>query len=475
MLDSSMRAVILELRKKGHGRKKIARALGISRNTVKKVLRSGSKEAPKIEREEKLLPHLDRVRELHAVCRGNLVRVHEELEHDGVEIPYSSLTSFCRRYGIGVKEKRRSGRYYFRPGQEMQHDTSPHKVEVGGRERNLQCASEVMCYSRMIFIQIYEVYNRFLSKVFLTDAFKYFQGVAERCMIDNTSVIVAYGTGKNAVMAPEMDSFAKRFDFKFEAHEVGDANRSGRVERPFSFIEGNFYPGRTFEDLKDLNKQARDWCDQVNHSFKRHIQAKPIELFQAERPYLKPLPIFIPEVYALHERIVDVEGYVALHTNRYSAPDKLIGRRVQVKETKDRVGILHNHKEIVEHERQESGSRLRMTLPEHRFTGRWKKKPDGLPASPEEKALRQAAPELGKLVDILKRKKPGRPLRHIRKLYRMFIDYPTETLCKAVTAALNHGLFDLGRIERMVLRSIAGDFFRLSINQILEEDDTDGR
>jgi hypothetical protein len=44
--------------------------------------------------------------------------------------------------------------------------------------------------------------------------------------------------------------------------------------------------------------------------------------------HLKPLPVWIPQVYRLHERIVDVEGYVALHSSRYSAPVAWIGRRV---------------------------------------------------------------------------------------------------------------------------------------------------
>jgi hypothetical protein len=47
-------------------------------------------------------------------------------------------------------------------------------------------------------------------------------------------VILARGSGKNAVVAPEMEAFGKRFGFLFVAHAVGDANRSARVERPFS-------------------------------------------------------------------------------------------------------------------------------------------------------------------------------------------------------------------------------------------------
>ncbi|MEL6185075.1 MAG: hypothetical protein AAFU79_10660 [Myxococcota bacterium] len=65
-------------------------------------------------------------------------------------------------------------------------------------------------------------------------------------MIDNSSVIIAQGRGKDARPTPAMQALAHRFGFRFEAHAVGHANRSGRVERPFRYIENNFYKGRTF-------------------------------------------------------------------------------------------------------------------------------------------------------------------------------------------------------------------------------------
>ena len=74
-------------------------------------------------------------------------------------------------------------------------------------------------------------------------------------------------------------------------------------------------------DVADLNTQLRAWCERVNGKHKRTIKARPIELFATERGHLKPLPRHIPEVYALWRRTVDEEGYVHLHTNRYSVPE----------------------------------------------------------------------------------------------------------------------------------------------------------
>jgi hypothetical protein len=65
-------------------------------------------------------------------CKGNLVRVHEDLVAGGAVLSYQALTGFCRRQGIGQTPIKAAGQYHFEPGVEMQHDTSPHSVEVGG-------------------------------------------------------------------------------------------------------------------------------------------------------------------------------------------------------------------------------------------------------------------------------------------------------------------------------------------------------
>lgn len=461
MLDWDTRQAILTLRKKGLGTRAIARAVGISRNSVKKVLLSGCPDVPRIERAELASEHIDRVRELHVSCEGNLARVQEELAGQGVEIAYSTLTAFCRRHGIGVAPKVRAGRYHFGPAEEMQHDTSPHDVPVGGKRRRLQCASLVMCYSRMRFVQLYPVWNRFHAKVFLTDALVYFGGAAGRCVIDNSSVVIARGTGANAVPAPEMEAFAERFGFGFMAHELGDANRSARVEGPFWHVERNFYPGRRFSDLDDLNVQLGAWCEKVNASFKRALKARPSELFAVERPQLKPLPPWVPEVYALHQRMVDLEGYVSLHANRYSVSADLIGRRVEVRETKDRVRVFDGPRQDSVHVRLEPGAGRRSTLEHHRRDREIRRASKSAPAVREERELRAAGPEFGEMVDALRRRYVGRAVRAVRELHRMYLDYPDEPLKQALAECLKYGLADLKRLETMVLKRIAGDYFKL--------------
>jgi hypothetical protein len=324
----------------------------------------------------------------------------------------------------------------------------------------------------MLFAQCYPTFNRFYAKVFLVDALTSFGGAATRCVIDNSSIVIAQGTGRNAVPAPEMAALAERFDFVFLAHELGDKNRSGRVERPFHYIENNFYVGRTFTDRTDLNGQQLTWCDKANARPKQVLKnAKPIELFAAERPALQPLPPYVPEVYALHGRTVDVEGYVALHRNRYSTETELIGREVEVRETKDRVKIVFRHRVVTEHARAEDGAGARITLPEHRHTGRKYAKTGPAPLLPEETTLRAQGPAFVRFVDALKAIQGGRVRRTLLALHRLFLDYPTEPLGEVLAEALRYRLTDLERIERMLLRRLSGDLLRTGSRSDDEEED----
>jgi transposase len=457
MLSQAKRTTILELHAQGVSKHKISQALGISRVSIRRVIRSNSTALPELQRAERAEPWRQQILELFSRCKGNLVRVHEELIAAGANLSYPALTAFCRRHGIGQAAPVAAGQYHFEPGEEIQHDTSPHEVELGGRKRKVQTASAVLCYSRMLFFQCYPTFQRFDCKVFLTEALGYFGGASERIMIDNTHVVVLRGTGRDMVPVPKMAAFAERFGFCFVAHELGHANRSARVERPFWFIERNFLAGRTFSGWEDLNSQARQWCDKVNSTYKKHIRAVPRELFAVERVRLKPLPVWVPDVYRLYQRIVDMEGYIALHSNRYSVPLDWIGRRVEVRETKDRIEIQLDARHLVTHRRIAEAEDRRVILPEHRPPrGQRAQRPD---PHPEEKAILAAAPELADYVVALKQHSRKIITLALRQLWRLVREYPREPLLGAVRDAAHYGLYDLDRLERMILRRVAREYF----------------
>jgi hypothetical protein len=457
VLDEDTRTAILRLHAQGHGSRKIARALGIARDSVRRIISCGSASVPPLLRAERAEPWREQILELHARYEGHLGRVHDALTDLGAAVSYPALTAFCRRHGIGSAPPPPAGHYLFAPGQEMQHDTSPHHATVAGTVTRMQTASVVLCYSRMIFFQHYPRFTRFECKSFLAQAIDYFHGSASRCMVDNSNVVVAAGTGATMIPAPEMAAFAARYDFAFVAHEKGDANRSARVEAPFQRIEKGFLVGGKFTDWTDLNLKARATCEIWNAKYSTKLHASRRELFAAEQVYLKPLPLHVPEVYQLCTRIVDAEGYVNVNRVRYSAPYRLIGRSLEVRETLERVVLYDGPRRVASHARVHGPFDTRVTDPAHRPP-----RGQGLtrhrPPAPELIEILQIAPCLSGYLKAF-RQHVGERRAPLRRLLSMLRDYPRDAFLAAVADAERYRLFDLDRLEKMVLRRIADDYF----------------
>lgn len=468
MLDEVTRSAILRLRDEGHGTRRIARALGISRAAVRGVVERGSAEVPRLARTEIAEAHRAEILELHHSCKGNLVRVHEELVAAGATLSYQALTAFCRRHGIGHEPQKPAGRYHFKPGEEMQHDTSPHRIKIGGKDVPVETASLVLAHSRMLYFQHYPRFTRFVCKTFMHDALVYLGAACERCMIDNTHVVVLRGTGKEMVPVPEMEAFGDRYGFKWMAHERGDADRKARVERRFWWIESNFHAGREFASLDDANATAVAWCDKVNARHNKKLHAAPRELFAAERTHMTRLPDFVPDPYQLHDRIVDVEGYVTVHAMKYSAPYRLIGRRLEVRETRRKIELFEGPRSVGVHTKVVGKNSTHVTLPEHR-------PPRGTlaaarPPSTDEVTL-AAIPGIAEFIHALKDR--GHGLLAIRRLARMMREYPRAAFADAITTAAHYGLYDLHRVENMVLRNVGKDFFPRVLGDADDKDTDD--
>jgi hypothetical protein len=334
----------------------------------------------------------------------------------------------------------------------MQHDTSPYTIEIGGKKVKRQCASLVLGYSRRMHIRFYEKFDRFRCKVFLTEAFQAMGGTCGRCVIDNSHVVIVCGTGKNAQVSPEMEAFEKRFGFKFLAHELGHADRSGKVERPFWYIERNFLVGRRFKDDADLNAQAQAWlAEKADVRRLRELGASPRELFVAERPHLIQLPLYVPEVYQLHRREVDAYGYVHLHGMRYSAPAKALGQSLTVRESDKEVVLLRGHEELARHEKLTGADgRNQSTLVGHERRGR---RPSAV--LPEEMRLMGLGELMRSYLARLKKERGSHYAWSLRKLYALLCQHRTEDFLRAVAKAGEHGLFDVRRVEAIVLSELA--------------------
>jgi hypothetical protein len=414
--------------------------------------------APKESQWLSLIPTL---REVYTRCKGNAVRIQEILkaEYDA-DIAYSTLTRLIQEHALR-EPIRRAGEYHFDPGIEMQHDTSPHSVKLSDTIIKAQCASLVFAYSRRLYMQYYPCFTRFEAKTFLKEAFEFMQGNCQRCVIDNTSVILAAGSGADAVIAPEMAVFSRMFGFEFIAHRIGHADRKARVERPFYYIETNFLVGRTFNDWDDLNAQAKQWCINVtNKKEKRALGMSPDAAFIKEKPYLVPLPEVLPPIYEHVQRQVDSKGFINLDTNRYSVPEKLIGKQLDVYKYLNEVKIYYRHEEIAVHKRL-AGYRYGMSRIDSHHTKIHYQHINNIIKKTED-TLRQYHEIMDAYITSLKKHVRGFGARKLNRLLSLKHTYPAEAFLAAIKQAQHYGLYDLNRLEDLIIKLVAGNYFNLT-------------
>jgi hypothetical protein len=180
-----------------------------------------------------------------------------------------------------------------------------------------------------------------------------------------------------------------------------------------------------------------------------------------ERPHLRPLPDALPPVYELLERVVDLHGYVSIDTNRYSVPERFVGQSVAVYKLPAEIHVCRKGRTIAVHRRLIDGRDARRTLPDHhsipvrqnRGTAR------------EEALLSDDHPSLDRYVAALKQRSNGWGRRALRRLIGMKRTYPRGPFIAAIEQALRYGLFDLGRLEALILKQVAGDFFALDAGE----------
>jgi hypothetical protein len=257
-----------------------------------------------------------------------------------------------------------------------------------------------------------------------------------------------------------MAAFGATYAVAFVPHALGHPDRKARIERAFLFVERNFLAGRSFASWDDLNAQARAWCSEVaNAKPKRSLGMSPDAAYVLEKPYLKPLPAHPPAVFSTCYRSADQEGYVSLDTNRYSVPDRLIGKQLEVRKLASRVQVFFQGRQVADHPRAAHARDGRITDPAHHAPLSRRFAHQG--PAPEEACLRAKHAVLDRFVDLVKSRAYGRALLPLRRLLSLFRSYPERAFLDAVTDALSYGLTDLNRLESLILSHNTGDPFRL--------------
>lgn len=451
MITADKRKAVYLLHQQGMGVREIARHLDISPTTVMKIIDQKG-EMPQTIRKDKLHVDPQLLASLYRDCRGRAQRIYEKLnEEHGIAIGYSTLTQLLREHGFGAQRSQRCHQVDDAPGEEMQHDTSPYQVRIGSTLVKVQASLIYFRYSKVRYLKFYRHFKRFTMKCFLHEALLFWGYAAKVCIIDNTNLARLKGTGKNAVIVPEMMSFAKPYGFRFVCHEKGHANRKAGNERGFYTVETNFFPGRHFENLQDLNRQAFQWATQrsANRPTGR-TNIIPAKVFEYEKQYLKKLPTYIEPPYQVHKRGTDQYGYMVFKANYYWVPGTE-RPDVKVLEYADHLMVYQSRKLLGRYRLAPDGVKNEKISPDGAAKPLYQPKYRKKPTAHEEEKLRK----LDAVIDAyltFAMPKSGQPRhRFVRELYRLYASSAPAVFIQAVARAYKYRITSLQTLENIIV------------------------
>jgi len=467
MINPEKRKAIYLLNSEGMPIAKIAHSLQVDRKTVREIIRQKG-EMPDTTRNDTIDVDPQLLIRLYGQCDGYVQRIHEILDEEhGIRIGYSTLTSKIRDLELGKPKNRRCGRVDDVPGAEMQHDTTIYKVKIGNESFKLVASVLYLRYSKLRCLKFYRSFNRFKMKGFIHESLMFWGYSAPVCIIDNTNLARLRGTGKNAVIVPEMEQFARRYNFEFVCHKKGHANRKAGNERAFYTVETNFLPGRRFDSLKDLNRQAFEWSTvrMANRPISK-TGLIPSKTFEYEQSYLSKLPSYIESPYIELIRNIDEYGYVSVNANFYWVPG-LKRFEVKVLRYPDHIKIYHQRNLLIEHELEPEDVKNKSIFPSEYPKPKHRPRNSRKSTAVEEKKLRCVSDIVNAYLDFVTGKQAGRKKHHfIRQLYGLSQKMSSDLFNKTIRRALTYRIEDITTIERIAVLQMKEVDYRMPHTEI---------
>lgn len=322
---------IVTLAGDGMSRRAIARAVGVSRNTVKVVLRAHAtartaehtalpRKPPRAPRPKRIDAFQGRIGELFARYPDiTAQRVFEMVTAEGFAGGYTAVKKYVRAIRPPNKPEPSLTTPSYGPGEMAESDWSPYDIEFTAAGRMVvQAFSYVLTYSPR---KSYEVYTSNGLHPLMDGhehAFDRFGGCAHRCTYDGQKPVVARWEGTQPIYNPRFLAFAAHYEFRPRAVR-GNPNAKPRVERSFWDFERSFLNGRSFRDLDDMRAQLEVWLNSIVDPRRRHGHTC-LERFAEEQPKLLPLPRHPYDTARVVYRVCSIDGFVDWEGNRYALP-----------------------------------------------------------------------------------------------------------------------------------------------------------
>jgi transposase len=351
---------------KGKTIKKIARDLKVSRNTVRKVLRSGVTSF-EYERNIQPRPKLGRwTSDLDALLTSNagkpareqltLIRIFEELHGRGYEGGYDAVRRYARRWSKAHGQSTATAYVplSFAAGEAYQFDWSHEVVLLSGVTVIVKVAHVRLCHSRMLFVRAYPRETQEMVFDAHDRAFAFFKGACRRGIYDNMKTAVeTIFAGKDRLYNRRFLQICSHYLVDPVACTPASGWEKGQVENQVGLVRERFFtPRLRFKSYGELNAWLLDQCIVYAkaHHHPELTDHAIWEVFEAERAQLVP---YAGRFDGFHTVPASVSKtcLVRFDNNKYSVAARAVGRPVEVHAYADRIVIRQDGRIVGEHRR----------------------------------------------------------------------------------------------------------------------------
>ena len=341
-------ALIRRLAAEGEPKARIAARLGVSRTTVIKAVNSDA--PPRYERAAKptsFTPFEARVRELLAETPEMPATVIAE--RVGWEGSISWFRQNVRRLRPEHRPPDPADRLVWAAGDAAQCDLwfPPRRIPLEDGSTALLPVLVITCaHSRFMTGRM--IPTRKTADLLLGswELIGRLGRVPRRLIWDNEP-----GIGRGQRRAEGVAAFMGTLAARLVLLRPRDPESKGVVERRNGFFETSFMPGRRFTSPGDFNAQFTDWLARANGRRVRTLNARPVDLLDADRAAMLPLPPVAPQLGWRNRIRLGRDYYVRLDTSDYSVDPVVIGRLVEVIADLDRVRVRADGCLVADHVR----------------------------------------------------------------------------------------------------------------------------
>ena len=404
-----------------------------------------------VPRKSKLDPHKDNIYRLLEEFKGvTAQRVYECILEKG----YTGKISILEDYLVTIRKGK--AKEVIRcvetaPGQRAAHDWSEYMIEFtysGGKEQKVIFFSYILGYSRRQYIEVVE--DKVQTSLFecLVHAFIYFDGAAREIKSDNQKVCVDRWDSGQPIFNRYYLGFASHYGFRPLAIHPRRPVENLKIERPFYYLETNFFNARHFRDKDDLKRQLRSWLTEVNDTRKhRTTNRQPIEMFQEEISFLLPLPKTHYDTSLIVYRVVNQESCIQWQGCSFYVPGDNMFKSCPVRITGEQVIIYApGFEQLMAYAIPAKGSAVRyIGLPPGGG-----KHTTSIKLPDVKQRLISMGGSMEKYVERLVAQKKN-PTTILTKLLSLKVTYSTEDILMAVDRALNHGVYDIKTVESFLM------------------------